>query len=230
MTFDELREFMKDENNKTEFYSLIGQLGFKSQEDITGLENKKNELLGELRKEKDKRIEIEKKLDNFDYEGYKEYVSSKDEKDGKQKDYNLTKLETKLTEEKDKYTKLESKFFSILKEINISKAMEENGIDPRHKKILTSAFNGKALVEQDGDNFLVSIEDEGGLRLPTDDFFKKWITTDNGKTYLKQAEQRGGGNSSFSHGSQDTIKRSEFQKLPATEQMSLINKGVKPID
>ena len=228
MTQEELKEFLKDENNTVIFGELAKELGYESQDEVKGLKNKKNELLSSWREEKDKRLELEKRLDNIDIDAYNEYVNGNKNKDNSE----LNKIKRELKEANDrvqKLSKIENDYNNALKLNAVKDALFENNVDSKHTKILTSAFLGKAKVEVDGDCRNVIINDDDGLGLPPKEFFKNWIETETGKAYLAKPENKGSNSSSFSSGG-SKMSRSEFDKKPALEKKSLIEKGIQITD
>lgn len=223
MTIEELKEFLKDENNKAVFDELVKSIGYEPESNISGLKNKNTELLGKLKKLKDDITEKQKVLDGIDMEGYTNYVDSLDKGQGGNQD--LIKIKRELKETKDELEKLkgiDSEYNNVLVESAISKALDENGIDQKHKSILTSAFLGKAKVEIDDNKRNVIIDDDG-LGLPPKDFFEKWTETETGKAYLTKPDNAGAGTTGFSTGGSGarTIKTSELNALPNTERKAI---------
>jgi len=70
MTAEEFKEFLKDEKNQGVFKEIVSALGYKSEEEIKGLSDKKDELLGQLRKVKDERESLKKRVDEIDFDEY----------------------------------------------------------------------------------------------------------------------------------------------------------------
>jgi hypothetical protein len=223
MTVEELKEFLEDENNKAVFEEIVKDLGYESQDDIQGLKSKNDQLLAKLKKKKDEFEEKQKLLDGIDIDAYNEYINGDK---GKDNNSELNKIKRELKESNDlieKFKKIEDDYNNALKLNAVKDALIENKIDSRHTKILTSAFMGKAKVEIDGDARNIIIDDDG-LGLPPKEFFKKWTETETGKAYLAKPENKGGENTPLGS-SGVKMSRQEFEKRPATERMSLIEKG-----
>jgi len=69
MTIDELKEFAGTEDGAKVVAEYMTESGYRSKDDITGLENKKNELLGKLKKaqgDKEATLKLFEKYDIVD--------------------------------------------------------------------------------------------------------------------------------------------------------------------
>ena len=227
MTIEELKEFLQDDKNRGDFDVLVKSLGYETQDDIQGLKNKNTELVGKLKKIKDEALEKQKVLDNIDLDAYNDYLNG----GNKAKNSDLSKAQRDLkiaTEELDKFKKVDSKFNDVLIRLELERALEESGIDARHKPILTSAFLGKAKVEVDGTDFTERsvIIDDDGLGQSPKEYFKKWVETDTGKAYLAKPDNKGGHNSAFNaSGSAKKITHEQHDMMTPKQRASFFDNG-----
>lgn len=232
----ELEEFIKDEKNAAAFKDFIKTAGYETPEEIAGLKSKNLQVILNEKKLKEKIVELEKTLDSVDID---EYNALKNKTKGKDDNPDITKLQreiktltenlTKLSEEK-KTT--DTKYQNSFKMTKLNEALDANGFDPKHKSLLLSAFQGKAVIESDGANDLL-IVDGGSLgQLPANDFFKKYSTSEEGKVYLRVPENSGVGRTNLQGGgSGKTITRENFNRLSAKEQSEYsTSKGGKITD
>ena len=222
MTLEELKEFLKDENNKVVFDEIVKSLGYKSQEEIEGLVNKNEQLLKKLVKKKEEFAEKQKLLDSIDVEAYNDYVNS--EGDPKRGNSELNKIKRELKEAQDKvekFSKIESDYNNSLKLSAIKDALIENKIDSKYTEILTSHFTGKAKVEIDDDSRSIVIEDDDGLGQSPNEYLKKWVETEKGQAYLAKPENTGAGSTGFSGSGGKSIKASELNSLSNNERKAI---------
>jgi chaperonin cofactor prefoldin len=234
MTIEEIRDFLKDEKNAGEFKLLVKDLGFETPEDIQSLRKNKDELLQEKRQLKKDFEEMKKVLDEIDIDEYNELKNKKSSSSGNDEVAKLQREFKKLSEQfattlKDK-EQIENEYNSNLKEINILSALDEIGFDPKHKELLKSAFLGKAKVETDNGKRSVIIESADGLGLPAKDYFKNFASTDQGKAYLFEPENKGANSRSFSQNSAKAITRKMFDSLNPIEKNQIIKDGVSIVD
>ncbi|MDD4689065.1 MAG: hypothetical protein PHE51_04885 [Eubacteriales bacterium] len=235
ITIDDFKEFVKDEKNLGTFREVAKTLGFEEPEEIQGLLRKNQELIEKYKKIRKENEDIRKKLDEIDVDEYIE-LKEKSKTNPKTSD-ELTKIQRDLKKtadelEKERKIRLENEAYleKTLKESALIEALDSNGFDIKHREILKSAFHGRARVEVEDDKRTVVI-DEDGLGLPVKDYFKKYATTETGKTYLKQPENKGTGSSGFSgSGGAKILKRSSFNEMSNKEQMTMIKDGYKIID
>lgn len=233
MTLEELQEFLKDENNKKEFVSLVKGLGFETPDDIQGLKNKNQELIDDKKKLREKIENIEKKLDKFNEIDLDEYEELKSKSSGNKGNDELVKLQRDLKKLQEKYDKdiedktaLESDLNKTLIKNAINTAFDENKIDPVFRNDLQDAFSGKAKIEvEDGERRILFEDKEAG------EYFKEWAESDKGKVYLVKPENSGFGKQGFQNqGKGKTMARESFEKLPSDQQMELSKEGIALTD
>lgn len=235
MTLEEFQEFLKDDGNRQVFIEVAKSIGFESQEEIQGLRNKRDELLGTNKKMKEKIAEYEKMLDKIDIE---EYNDLKLKNDNKSQGDEFSKLQREFKKLSETYEKVNSEKTALEAEYNnsiisstISSILDEVGIDPVHKGLLTTAYKGKAKIERDDSGRNVIIDDEGGLGLPAKEFFKKFVETETGKIYVRQPENRGASSGNIKpSGSVKTMKLSDFNTMLPKDRASFMASGGKIID
>lgn len=227
----ELEEFIKDESKKKEFFDYVKKQGFETPDDIQGLKAKNTDLITNQKKLKEQMEDLQKKLDDIDLD---EYYELKDKSKGSKGDDDLTKLQrelkqltTKFEDNEKKLSTVQDKYNKTLKINALNAAFDEYKIDPNFRDVLKDAFLGKATTETDGDSERVLIDDGDGLGLDVNEYFKKWVDTDKGKTYLAKPDNKGAGGQDLSgSGTAKTMTRSEFQQRSPEEQMSLSKEGI----
>jgi hypothetical protein len=226
ITEEEFKEFIQDENNKGLFDEVARAYGYKTEDDIQGLKNKNYELLGKLKTIKTEKEEVQKQLDNIDINGYNDYVSkSSSGKDKSDKsDRELTRIKEALKEKEESYKALERDLNDNLISSSLSKVFDQIKVDPKHKELLSSAYKGKAIVEVDGKERQVVIQNGDGLGLPAKEYFQKWAESDQGKEYLIKPDNSGANSRGFSQGGSRTMKKAEFDKLPPAEKVQMAKK------
>jgi len=219
MTPEEFKEFMQDEKNQETFKGIVSALGYTSEEEVKGLIDKKDELLGQLRKVKDERESLKKRLDEIDIDEYIDLKNSKAKTPDKDNDLarKLEKLNADLEAERKARADIEAEYNNSL----ISQALTAeiaDKFDPAHRAILTNAFLGKAKIETDNGKKTVVIDD-GKYGLPVNEFFKSFAESDQGKPYLIKPVNAGAGAQPLSGAaSKTTFKRSEISANEATRK------------
>ena len=219
MTAEEFKEFMQDEKNQETFKGIVSALGYKSEEEVKGLIDKKDELLGQLRKVKDERESLKKRLDEIDIDEYIDLKNSKAKTSDKDNDLSrkLEKLNADIEAERKARADIEAEYNNSL----ISQALTAeiaDKFDPAHRAILTNAFLGKAKIETDNGKKTVVIDD-GKYGLPVSEYFKTFAESDAGKPYLIKPVNAGAGAQPLSGAaSKTTFKRSEISANEATRK------------
>ena len=231
-SFAELDEFLKDEKNKEAFGGIIKNMGYYTKEDIdnevTGLKNTNTNLKGEKLKLQKDYEEIKAKIDEIDFDEYKSLKEKNKSNDkGSEQLENLQKqlktLETKLKQKEDYETSLKKENESILMDDKLNEAIDEK-FDPKHKKLLIAAYRNKAKINETDGKKDVFIDDENLGFLSAKEFFNKFITTDEGKTYAYVPINKGAGSQKFSGssstGSKKTVTQAEFNTFSEKEKIA----------
>lgn len=216
MTPEEFKEFLKDEKNQGVFKEIVSALGYKSEEEIKGLLDKKDELLRQLRKVKDERENLKKRLDEIDIDEYIDLKNSKAKNSDKDNDLSrkLEKLTAELEAERKARTETEAEYNNTL----ISQALTAeiaDKFDPAHRAILTEAFLRKAKIENENGKKTVVIDD-GKYGLPVNEFFKSFAESEQGKPYLIKPVNHGAGSQQLSGKAKFTLD--EIEKMPNREE------------
>jgi len=216
ITAEELKEFFSDEKNLPVFKEFATALNFKSEEEVKGLIDKKDELLGQLRKVKDERESLKKRLDEIDIDEYIELKNSKAKNSDKDNDLSrkLEKLNAELEAERKARAETEAEYNNTL----ISQALTAeiaDKFDPAHRAILTEAFLRKAKIENENGKKTVVIDD-GKYGLPVNEFFKSFAESEQGKPYLIKPVNSGAGSLQLSGKAKFTLD--EIEKMPTREE------------
>ena len=219
MTAEEFKEFMQDEKNQETFKGIVSALGYKSEEEVKGLIDKKDELLGQLRKVKDERESLKKRLDEIDIDEYIDLKNSKAKTPDKDNDLSrkLEKLNADIEAERKARADIEAEYNNSLVSQALTAEIADK-FDPAHRAILTNAFLGKAKIETDNGKKTVVIDD-GKYGLPVSEYFKTFAESDAGKPYLIKPVNAGAGSQPLGGAaSKTTFKRSEISANEATRK------------
>lgn len=235
MTLEEIKDFLKDDKNAAEFKGFVRGMGYEGPDDIKGLKEKNEELLRKLKKEKEDAAEKQKILDNIDIDEYNDLRNKKGKETDKdaearlQREIKKAEDRAKIAEEKE--SKTNAFLNSVLIRAQLSEAIDANNFDVKHKDLLLSAFSGRAKVEVDDKGYQVIIDNGDALGVPANDFFKNYATSEQGKSYLRQADNRGSGSQTYNTANAGkTMKRESFNSLSSIDQMKVIKDGVKVQD
>ena len=229
----DLQEFLKDEANKEQFIQVVKELGYESPEEVKGLRDKRDELLGKVSKYKSTISEYEKKLEEKEKMLDKFNGLDYTEIDGKSKgsdELSVLKRKVAKYEEDFSLTKkerdaLEAELNNTLIKNTLLSTLDELKIDKKHKNLIISAHMPRAKVEKGDNGREVVIESGDGLGLPVKDYFKKFIESD-GSIYLEQPVNAGSGASKYSgSGSGKTVSDQEFKNMSPRERSEFMKSG-----
>lgn len=207
-------------------------------EHTTGLVNNKTKLLAELKQAKADRAELQKKIDEVDFDEYirlkeedeerilngnsgndsSKGMSSEERENLKNKlqgmhDKKIKEKEAEIQQLQEKIGVLETDYHTTLKSNSLKDMFDKHRIADEHRDILEMALQGRALVDvADDGKREVMMKDEDGQVLPINDFFKIWSGTDKAKHYIKAPSSSGGG-----------AAGGQGAGVPATQRQKLIN-------
>jgi len=212
ITKEQIQEILNSDEGKALFQEAfkaeVQAKGYRTPEEIDGLNNKNRELLGKLKELKEQKNSnpLLTKLEKYaiyseeDLEGV---LSASSTSKGKadETERTLKKYERELEilrKEKADYETLAQKtkerYFQSEKQKAILSSLANAGIDESAHDILSVYFDRLTQVEEDGDK-LSMIADDGAQRIPLGDYIKKWSTTDKAKHYIKAPSNSGAGTS-----------------------------------
>ena len=242
MEIDKVKEAMKTEEGRAAVQDFLkdnaGDLGFVSKDDVDGLVNKKNELLGKLAKMKkntvtdDERALVDtlREYGIMDIEGLK---GLKEKEEGKsQAEIELAKMKRDYPELKTRFEKEHEARKKAEKRFSLIRELEALNVDPETMDVLVDYFDKKtgAEIEDDGKIKIVGY-DADGLSLPLQSFIKDWSKTEQAKRFIRAPESSGGGSGGPGGTTEGTtMKRKDFEALSPEEQMKTATSGVKIID
>lgn len=228
---DELIEELKalgfDDEKATKAAALF-------QEKNGGLISKRDELLGELKKTKDKirngentgadmkkMYELEDELNSL--KGGLDQTKAELERERKKANRDREELSTKLSlrEQALKNKALDSTLMEALNSVKVAPAFLSAA-----KALLKERAN---ITEENGD-FVVTAKGEKGP-VPFLDFAKSWAVSDEGKHFILAQSNTGGGaaGGGSGSGSSKTLPREQFNALTPSEQRLFIKDGGKPV-
>ena len=205
---------------------------FKSADDIAGLEKKRDDLLGqnkklrdrlkaggEIPKEKQALLDILEKHSIIDTEDLEAVLSQKSE-DGKllQENSRLQKAlessKSKIEELNSANEKLNTQRTSDKVSAAISKALDNYSFASGYAKdLIQKEFVSKAQADMADDGTLSIFDSADGIT-PISDSIESWSKTDEAKTFLKAAVNKGGGAGGSSDGGSGKMTLEEISKLP----------------
>ncbi|HNX81913.1 MAG TPA: hypothetical protein PKL77_07185 [Candidatus Omnitrophota bacterium] len=223
ITKEQLAEIIKTDEGKALIGEVAQGLGLR---DTTGLEKKRDELLGEVRSLKDKYSSIEGKYKAFEgldpeevktaLDRFKNPEKYKDE-DPRLKAYDLKlkEIEGKLTksEEEKKATtaalEREKKDSLILNAIKNPKAEYA----PEFTDALQLIFDRVATLRKNDKGEYEAVVDTGESVLSIDEFAIAYAKTDKGKPYKQKPINTSANARQFSPGTRKTVTEEEFKNM-----------------
>ena len=207
--------------NPEEFSQSLKGLNYVSQEDVNGLITKNKELLGEIRKVKDAKAELENKIKDIDFEEIEELRTTKggktDELSKLQRE--LKKITDTLTAEQKAKSSLEQELNKNKVEATLLKSFNDFNIDEKYTKILTDALAVKAKVEASESGRTVLIDD-----MDAQDWFKSFVNGE-GSAFIKQPQNKGASSSPV-RGEGRKMTLDEIEKIAdRTERLKALNEA-----
>lgn len=228
ITKEELLEALKTDDGK----AVLGEL---IEKEVSGLKKKRDELLADLRKEKDDKKEINDRLEALE----KEKEKIEEEKLAKSGDLEKIKktLEEKHAKEVKDLTETIAKKEGLLKTHVIGEgltaALVKAKVSPNlmkaAKALITSEFQGE-IGDNDGKPFA---KFDGKA---VDEFVTEWAQTDAGKHFVTADGNSGGGSNGANgsgkagNGGKKTMTRSDFDALDPISQAKEGKAGTVIID
>lgn len=194
----------------------------------SGLKAKNDELLGDLRKNKDTMKTIQDQIDKIQKEKEEaEAAAAAKSGDVETIKANLTKAFEKekanLLSERDSF---KSQLNQVLIDKGLSEALIGANVAPHHMKAVTAMIKAEAKGEIVVENDTPVAKFNGKL---IKEFISEWSQSDEGKHYVA-APNNGGGGASGSNGSgkaagAKTITEAEFNSLAPKDRASLMASG-----
>jgi len=177
-------------------------------EATSGLVNKRNELLDEVKK-----LRKSQEVDPADYQKLKEDISALEDKLTEAQ--KATKAALSENEKIKKAYESESAYTQrLLIETGLDSAFDSVNIKPELKKAAKALFVGQAQIKVEGENRSALIGDKS-----ITDFVKEWAATDEGKHFvLAQNNSGGGANGGGGNSSSKVISSEQFNALAPKER------------
>lgn len=203
---DQINNDDADTGSENDTPDIQAQIDAAVKKATEGLSAKNAELLGEVKKERTARREVEAKLDGVDLEAVKKFISGAEQaeleqkkKDGKWDEIlsardeahaaKLSAIESSLTE---RATRAEEFAKGVLIDGQLAQALAQANIAPHYAKAATALVKGQIQVRSDDDSYLVPFVDVDGSEMSVTDFVRVWAESEEGK-YFVQAPTNGGG-------------------------------------
>lgn len=200
---------------------------------LEALKNKNDELLGKLRGEKDKRSDLEKRLDAIEADKIKaqETAAAKTgdiEKLRETLEGKYSKQLEALTAEKERLNKQLNSH--VLGE-GLTQSLVKSKVSPHlmdAAKALINTSHKAEVIEVDGK---IQARIDG---VPVSDFVTSWSQSDTGKHFVV-ADGNSGGGSNGANGRGDaaagkTVKRDAFEQMTASQRAETFKSGATIID
>lgn len=195
---------------------------------VEGLKKKNDELLADIRKRKDERDELSKRLDALEAD------KQKLDEDAATKAGDVEKLKAQLEERYGKQIKaltdekdaLNGKLKKHVVEEGLTSALVKAGVAPQYMDA------AKALIKT---NTEAEIGDNDGLPFAkfdgkaVTDFVADWAKSDNGKHFVSAKNNSGGGSNGTNEGGKasdgKTMTRADFDQLSPAEKSKFSIEG-----
>ncbi len=227
MDKDEFESYLQSDEGKQIISNFL-------EKEVSGLKNKKDELLGSLKKEKEERRLLSEKLEALNEEK-KQIEIEKLTKEG-DVDNIKKELHKKYTSEiererleKDSY---KTKLYSFVVDQNITEALVKNGVAAPLMEGAKALLTTKYKVE-------VGDQENGSLSAMIDgrnvnDFISEWSQGDTGKYFVSAANNSGGSSNGANGGGKatgvKTMTREAFSKMSPAQQSDFSIKGGSLVD
>lgn len=233
ITKEQLAEIIKTDEGKALISEVAQGLGLR---DTTGLEKKRDELLGEVRSLKDKYSSIEgkyKAFEGLDPEEVKTALERfKNPDKFKDDDPRLKAFELKFKEIEGKLTKSEEEKKAATealekgkKELLIGKAIEKAGFVPEYADALHLMFDRNATLRKNDKGEYEAVVETGESVLSIEEFAAAFSKTDKGKLYMPKAINTGAGARQFSPGARKTITEGELNAMNPKDAAAFFKNG-----
>jgi len=213
----ELNEFMESDNGKTVINEWLKESGFRSAEDVTGLENKKDELLGKVAKsQKDKAAlgELYKKhgiidADDLDLklamlEGAEAKGSEMEKLQRRLEIIEKTAKDSDARATREKALRADSE-----KRAQIISALKGAHVNDDSIDVLLPYFSGQVKVEEDDNGKISLIADTGDGLSPLKEYIDTWSKSEKAKSFIKAPSNSGAGSGGPGDGKPGAVKTME---------------------
>jgi len=217
----ELKEFIESEDGKAAVDGWLTESGYKSADDISGLENKKNELLGKLKKANEFKSSVDSLfkqhniVDSDDLAGKLATLADAqtNESDHEKTVRRLEILEKTYAEaekraESEKTLRVESE-----KKAQILSALKNAHVDDGSIDIVTPYFTRMVKNEEVGGKINLIVDTDDGPS-PIDAFVEAWSKTDKAKPFIKAPSNTGGGATTPGGSSPAQLTQEQIAAIP----------------
>lgn len=200
MTIEELKEFAGTEDGAAIVADFMKDAGYLSKDDISGLENKKNELLGKLKKaqgEKEATLKLFEKYDIVDTEDLGSKLATLANAQSNESDVEKLQRRLEIIEKSAKAAEDRANAEKVLrtaseKKAQIVSALKEAHVNDESFDVLLPYFDRLVKTEEaDGKINLIVDSDDGPS--PFNSFVDEWTKSDKAKQFIKAPSNSGGG-------------------------------------
>jgi hypothetical protein len=226
INIEEIKSFFEQDEGKEFINSIV-------EKETLGLKNKRDELLGSLKQEKENSKKIFQDLENL----RKEKDQIEMEKLTKEGDIDKIKQElykkhsSELEDLSSQRDQLKTKLHTHVVEQNLTAALVKNGVAAPLLDGAKALLQSKYSTEISEDNNVLVPKIDG---INVDEFIAQWSQGDTGKHFISAAKNNGGGSNGANSGGKAeggiTIERSTFNEMSQADRRSFFQKGGKLID
>ena len=217
---------MTDETAEQNEKDIQTQIKEAVEKETDGLKKKNDELLSELKGERDKRKELEQQAQEKEQQ-----AAEKDgdiEKVKEQYEKKLEQERNKLNEQVENY---KSQVHKMVVDQGLQSALSQAGVAPHYQEAAHHLIKGKHQIEIEESNNGPAAKVDGK---PLQDFISEWSQSDTGKNFVAAANNSGGGaqgaNGAGGASGGQTMTRSQFDQLSHAERAKAANDGVQLTD
>jgi hypothetical protein len=201
MTEAEFQEFAESEEGKALINGYVSKAGYKSAEEIAGLERKKDELLGKVSKSQKDKAALTELFDKYgivDTEDLGGKLATLAGSESKLSDFDKLQREIEIIkksakEAQDKADREKALRASSEKKAQIVQALKGAHVNDDSIDVLLSYFSEKAKVEEDGTGKINLIVDSDDGSSPFSSFVEEWSKTEQAKQFIKAPGNSGAG-------------------------------------
>jgi len=225
----ELNEFIGSDEGKTAVSDWLKEAGYRSAEDIAGLERKKDELLGKVSKSQKDKAALTEVFDKYgivDIEDLGGKLTTLAGSESKLSDFDKLQRKIEVIEKtakdaEDRATRAQALRANSEKKAQIVQALKGAHVNDDSIDVLLPFFTGKVKVEEDDTGKINLVVDSDSGSSPFSSYVEEWIKSDQAKSFIKAPGNSGAGASSpGSGGKSGNMTIDEINNLPSrTERL-----------
>jgi hypothetical protein len=223
---EDLQEFFKQEEGQNFLNSMI-------EEKVAGLKNKKDELLGSLKKVKNEKEDLVKQFDDLKKQKEEAEIQRLTKEGDIDKITNelQKKFSSQLEQANAEKELVKRKLNSYVIDQNITATLAKNGVAGPLMEAAKALITTKYSVNIAEENDKLSVKIDGG---DINEFISGWSQSDTGKYFVSAANNSGGSSNGASSGGKaeggKSITRDAFESMSHAARTSFFRKGGQLVD